>query len=289
VKTNSYKRLNILRSLKYKLIRAVLQKIYFLYIRPILEYADIVWHNCTKQEQQELESVQLEAIRIVTGATKLTSHAQLYKESGWDTLVERRKKHKLIQCHKMLNGLAPPYLENLLTQHAQNERRLSLRNTSDIPPPFCRTTLYQNSFLPSVIRDWNDIPSHVRENCDVNTLKRFLNKDCTKPPTYYNFGNRQVQIYHARLRMGCSSLNSHLYKRNLSENALCTCLQIETVKHYLLECPNFSNIRKDTLGKIPHISNLTTLLFGNNLLSTDENENIFVYVQTYIKQTNRFK
>jgi hypothetical protein len=48
----------------------------------------------------------------------------------------------------------------------------------------------------------------------------------------------------------------------------------------------FEKIR---LGKIPHTSMLTTLLFGNNLLSTDENESIFKCVQQYIKQTNRFK
>jgi hypothetical protein len=45
LKTQAYKRQNILGSLKYKLTRAILQKIYLLYIRPILEYTDIVWDN----------------------------------------------------------------------------------------------------------------------------------------------------------------------------------------------------------------------------------------------------
>ena len=43
------------------------------FIRPILEYADVVWCNITKYEEDELEKVQLEAARIVTGTTKLVS------------------------------------------------------------------------------------------------------------------------------------------------------------------------------------------------------------------------
>ena len=38
-----------------------------------MEYADVVWDNCTKYEADELEKIQLEAARIVTGTTKLIS------------------------------------------------------------------------------------------------------------------------------------------------------------------------------------------------------------------------
>ena len=40
------KRLNILRMLNYKVKRKTLVKIYFAFIRPILEYSDVVWDNC---------------------------------------------------------------------------------------------------------------------------------------------------------------------------------------------------------------------------------------------------
>lgn len=36
-------RLNLLKLVKYKLCRCSLKKIYFSFIRPVLEYADIVW------------------------------------------------------------------------------------------------------------------------------------------------------------------------------------------------------------------------------------------------------
>ena len=62
-----------MRKLKFVLDRKSLQCIYFSFIRPVLEYADVVWDNCTKYEEDELEKIQLEAARIVNETTKLVS------------------------------------------------------------------------------------------------------------------------------------------------------------------------------------------------------------------------
>ena len=35
--------------------RKSLETIYLTYIRPIMEYADVVWDNCTNYEKQELD------------------------------------------------------------------------------------------------------------------------------------------------------------------------------------------------------------------------------------------
>ena len=65
-------RLKILRSLKHTLDRNSLRIVYISYIRPILEYADIVWDNCTKNESDLLESIQIEAMKIITGLRRGT-------------------------------------------------------------------------------------------------------------------------------------------------------------------------------------------------------------------------
>jgi hypothetical protein len=44
----SYKQLNVLRQLKFKLKRNYLEKNYLTFIRPILEYASEVWFNCAQ-------------------------------------------------------------------------------------------------------------------------------------------------------------------------------------------------------------------------------------------------
>ena len=60
-----------MRKLKFYIDRKSLEIIYTCFIRPILEYADIVWSNCTKYELDELDKIQNECARIASGATKL--------------------------------------------------------------------------------------------------------------------------------------------------------------------------------------------------------------------------
>lgn len=64
-------RLNLMRKLKFKLSRELLQIIYFSFVRLILEYADIVCDNIPIYLRERLETINIEVARIVTGATKL--------------------------------------------------------------------------------------------------------------------------------------------------------------------------------------------------------------------------
>ena len=70
-----------MRKLKFQLDRKSLQSIYFSFIRPLPEYADVVWNNCTQYESNELDKIQNEVTRIVTGATKLASIDSLHTET----------------------------------------------------------------------------------------------------------------------------------------------------------------------------------------------------------------
>ena len=96
IKEKAWTRIIIMRRLKYDLDRKSLETIYKSFIRPLLEYADVIWDNCTQQNKNEHQFIQLEAARISTGATKLVSVANLYMETGWETLDTRRSKHKLV-------------------------------------------------------------------------------------------------------------------------------------------------------------------------------------------------
>ena len=82
-----------MRKLKFKLDRKSLETIYIAFIRPLLEYGDVIWNNCTQHEKTESDKIKNEAARIATGATKLVSLDALYKETQWDTLGKRRENH----------------------------------------------------------------------------------------------------------------------------------------------------------------------------------------------------
>ncbi|OWF50811.1 RNA-directed DNA polymerase from transposon BS [Mizuhopecten yessoensis] len=282
-------KINILRKFKFSLDRYSLQTMYYTLIRPILDYGDILWDCLTKAQSELLENLQLEAARIVTGGTRLTSRIKLYTETGWLPLEERRKQHKLILFHKMVHGLAPQYLLDILPQRNRNYHNHDTRTGNNFRPLVSHTSLYNKSFLPSAISIWNSLPDYVKNDPSIYKLKTYLRKPSNKIKNFYFNGTRLGQIHHARLRMECSSLKFYLYQRNLIDSPLCSCMQAnETNEHYLLHCCLFSQLRLHTFNEINHPLSTDLLLFGNNELTDDENALNFSSVQNVIIHSERF-
>ena len=163
-----------MRKLKFKLDRKSLETIYTTFIRPLLEYGDNIWDNCTQAEKYELDKIQNEAARIATGATKLVSINNLYKEICWESLQKRRNDHKLTLFFKMYNHLAPEYLSSLIPQQVNDISRYNLRNSNNIQTIRAKTNQYNNSFLPSVLRDWNTLPAETKQLNTLSSFKYFL-------------------------------------------------------------------------------------------------------------------
>ena len=98
--------------------------LYSSYVRPILEYADSLWDNCTQQEAELLESVQLEALRIISGLRRGTSHSIIYKETLFEPLKSRRSKHKSKLMHKIIHGHTPEYLCDSVAYHRRKIKNI---------------------------------------------------------------------------------------------------------------------------------------------------------------------
>ena len=207
-----------MRKLKFKLDRNSLETIYLTFVRPLFEYGDVLWDNCTQYEKNELDIIQNEAARIATGATKLISLHALSNEVKWESLEERRRKHKLTLFYKMKSNLCPTYLSSLVPQTVNSISRYNLRNANDLQTINPRTTLYYNSFLPSTIRAWNDLPLEAKQLESVNAFKYFLKTENVPVPKYYYTGKRTVQILHTRLRTNSSSFNLDLFVKNISDS-----------------------------------------------------------------------
>ena len=112
-------------NLNSKPIDMLSKKMHISFIRPLLEYSDAVW-------DKQLEAVHNEAARIITGATKLCSINNLLADLGWETLQARRARHKLVILYKIINGLAPEYLQTLVPPIVQNTTSYNLRNSNDL-------------------------------------------------------------------------------------------------------------------------------------------------------------
>ena len=215
ITSKAWQRIYIIRKLKFWLARESLNRAYISFIRPILEYADIIWDNCTQYEIDLIEKIQIEAARVVTGATRLVSIELMYRETGWEPLYKRRYKHKMYQFYKMNNDLTPAYLTTLVPPTVEYASAYNLRGSQNFRSMLTRTQLYYKSFLPSCIREWNELPLDIRNSTSLTSFKYKLNADTIKVPKYYSTGNRSLQIYHTRLRTKCSSLKQHLFSKNM--------------------------------------------------------------------------
>ena len=233
----------------------------------------------------------MEAARIITRATRLVSLHNLYKESALEPLQSRRRQHKLVHFYKMLNSpTTPSYLSNLIPVSVGAVAAYGLRNSDHIRNVSFNTYHFSSSFIPSTISEWNKLPSASRSAGTVLSFKHALNSNIKCVPKVFYGGNRVSAIQHARLRMHCSSLNEHLFSKNIVESPTCVCGEIEDTHHFIFTCPLYQRQRSVLINALIHIPrlDLNSLLFGNDALSDDVNRQIFHHVQTYISITKRF-
>ena len=90
--------------------------------------------------------------------------------------------------------------------------------------------------------------------------------------------------------MRCSSLNQHLFSKNINQSPLCIWGEVEDSKHFFLECSLYNNIRHDMLTAVSRFCNpgLDVLLYGNPTLSNETNISIFTAIHTFILGTKCF-
>ena len=283
------RRLNILRSLSSKLSRRALETMYFSFIRPIREYGSVLMTNCGSVNAKKLEKVQLQAARIVTGALQPTQLEQLYKETGWQTLAERRDIHCLCLFYKIVNGLTPSYLSELVP--AQPVHSYNLRNMTGIQNLFCRTSRFHESFIPYATTLWNNLSGEVRQSETLAIFKNALKKNIVKFNQLYYIGPRKDAIQLARLRMNCNTHNKNMFKFGLTNSDRCSCIQgVEDTFHFFFACPKYTIFRDILQTQVVRYAPFTlqTLLSGSTDCSEKESSETVSSVLQYINDTKRF-
>ena len=150
-----------MRCLKYTLPRKALERLFINRIRPILEYAAVIYDNCPKYLADRLKGVQMEAARICTGGMRHTSSEKLLLEPGWEPLFKRMKWHKLIYMFKIVHGLTPLYLSQIC-QPTASSTTYATRSDNNIRVPRCRTSYLKNKKNPSSIRYWNSLDYNIQ-------------------------------------------------------------------------------------------------------------------------------
>ena len=285
------KKLDIMKSVKWKLDRKSLETIFYSFVLPCMDYGDVLYAGTYDSDLCKLDKIFVDAMRIVSGATARSNIKLLHEETGWPTLSERRANHVLYSFYKVLNDMCPLPILNTYNTLIAREQHYVLRN-NNIPAPFTRTETYRRSYFPDAIRRWNQLPHNLKEAHTLEEFKQLLNTPTIPKQDILYYGDRWASVHHARIRIGCSKLNSHLYNNlHVIPSSLCDCgYEDETPIHFFFTCPLHNRHRAELHNTIVQLTtfSLHTLLYGDNNLSHHENRLLFDAVHKFIKDTNRF-
>ena len=153
--------------------RDVLDQMYKLYVRPHLDYGDVLYHqydpNFSSSLTTVLESVQYSAALAVTGAWRGTNTDKIYEELGWESLYHRRYYRRMTLFYKIVNESTPEYLRAPI--NLARVKPYSFRNSNVLEPINSRTNRFANSFYPFCVREWNNLESSLRVLPSISQFK----------------------------------------------------------------------------------------------------------------------
>ena len=300
--------IGLLRRISRDVPRRCLEILYKSMIRPLLEYADIIYDGSADNQLKRLEDTQRQAALTCTGAYKHTNHNRLLEELGWPPLSLQRRHHRLNLMFKIQHQLSPRYLTDSCPVLTQDRTNYNLRSGLNITTPIQKTATYQNSFFPQTIKDWNNLKQETRLLKSIDTFKDTLKKSSGyKTKSLFHHNSSKAAINHTRMRLGLSGLSSHRHDYRHIDNPECpTCKATsEDPTHYFLTCPTYTgprptliweicqilysyDIAVDFLSRPFRIFFINTLLNGSPLLRHSDNKDIFKHTHLYIKESKRF-
>ena len=141
---------------------------FLIYVRPVLEYATVVWNPNLKKDIFAVESVQKRFTKRIL-ANKSLSYNQRLEHFSIPSLEQRRIVFDLSMTFDILKFSALP--PNDFFEFNKNVTR----NIHDMKlcVPKCRLDCKKFDFASRVIKFWNNLPRYVVES---NSKKEFLNK-----------------------------------------------------------------------------------------------------------------
>ena len=147
--------IGIMKKLSLFLSRKTLLTAYKSFVRPNLDYADIIYDKSFNESfKTKREMVQYRAALVITGAIKGTSSDRLYQEIGLESPADRRWSRKLFFFHKIVNGLFPSYLQSSLNHYNYGEYQTRSACQNKIKTLSRRTKAFNSSFYPYSIKQW---------------------------------------------------------------------------------------------------------------------------------------
>jgi len=189
----------------------------------------------------------------------------------------------------MKNNFTPPYFSELIRQ--QHTTGYNLCNPDTVHILLCRSTLYSNSLIPHTIPIWNNLAAAVRQAPTIALFKTSIRPVQSKKKLILFLWHTAITSTSLSPSYNCSSLNKHLYDKNIVDSPDCQCGRVEDNYHFFFTCPAYNRIRTSLLNSVAQYCEptLDIFLFGSYYLDTNSNIAIVDAVHLFIKDFMSFQ
>ena len=147
--TKVRKTIGLLHKLNNILPRAALLTTFKAFVRPQLDYGDVLYHLALNSTfHDKLESIQYNACFTITGAIRCTSRGKLHQELGLESLQLRRWYGTLGLLYNILNIQIPIFVRLSLN---------TLRNFTNLLFFNSKHRFFESFVFPLTIIEWNKL------------------------------------------------------------------------------------------------------------------------------------
>ena len=208
----------------------------------------------------------------------------------------------MIFFYKILNGLTPKYLFDTIPVSNDSCYNTRAQSKAELTQFYTKIKSFSNTFFPFCIKEWNQFDAKIRNLPSVSGFKKSL-------LIYFKTDEKSIFYVHnpigtkllKRLRLHFSHLNEHKFRHNFRDtfNPFCLCnAETETINHYLLRFPLFSEQRTKLLESLSNLDNaslnccydniVNILSYGSCKYSFSTNNKILSLTVEFLESTKRF-
>ena len=165
------RQLNILKRIGKNLTKLNKLTIFHTFILSNFNFCPMAWHFCTESSTKKMEKLQERALRFIYDDYTL-SYTELLHKVKMPSLHIRRMRTMAIETFRILNGIAPVVLSDLVVKRNSS---INFRYSNILHIPRVNTTTYgKHSFRYAAPVLWNSLPDDFRSCTSFNHFKNLM-------------------------------------------------------------------------------------------------------------------